>query len=512
MASTGNPPQGISGFLKYKYTKWISELPEITQSGVYSLKPLSSPTNNLYKIRSPYSKTEYFVLEYRKREGRYENSVPGSGLVIYRINPGAGNGNAGGPPDEVYVYRPGGTLSNKGSVTSAAMSAPGRTVINDKTDPGCFLWNGGAGGPGGLDLFNISAPGDSITFEVRIEPLFPPTNLQFVPVGSSIDLFWRASHAPGLSTYYIYRNGQPYDSTKQSSYRDNSIAEGQTYSYWVTGKYTGSVSGESVTSNIVTYTPLGIQQIPYREDFEQESHGWRIKGNVEGFRWGDSGSLGMQTVNATNFLGANSVAAGLNTICSDYAITPRLNLEGKNKVFVHFDYSLKRWQQFDHLRVYCRRYYNEAWALIVDLPVSGVGAGYRWRKHNLELPADCYSGEAQIAFQYDDGNDFGYGAGIDNVVVDEEPTSGMEVLERGWTWNLYPNPAVDEVQLEFSGTVTRNITLTLLSAEGKVIWSRIREPQALLSEKIDLRGLAAGNYYLLADTGEEVDCKLLIRQ
>ena len=98
MCGSADPPQSICGFLKLKYNHWISELPEITESGVYSLKPLSQPTNNLYTIASPFSRTEYFVLEYRKREGRYESSAPGTGLVVYRINPGAGNGNAGGPP------------------------------------------------------------------------------------------------------------------------------------------------------------------------------------------------------------------------------------------------------------------------------------------------------------------------------------------------------------------------------------------------------------------------------
>jgi len=84
--------------------------------GTYSLHPLSNPEQNVFKIKSPLSTSEYFVLEYRRREGHYESSVPGTGMVVYRINPNAGNGNAGGPPDEVYVYRPGGTLTKEGAL------------------------------------------------------------------------------------------------------------------------------------------------------------------------------------------------------------------------------------------------------------------------------------------------------------------------------------------------------------------------------------------------------------
>ena len=105
MASNGNPPQFPSAFTKWKYFDWI-ELEELTQSGTYTLNPLQDQDNTVYKIPSPNSETEYFILEYRKQEGMYDVNAPGprSGLVAYRINTEAGNGNAQGPPDELYVY------------------------------------------------------------------------------------------------------------------------------------------------------------------------------------------------------------------------------------------------------------------------------------------------------------------------------------------------------------------------------------------------------------------------
>lgn len=512
MCGSADPPQSICGFLKLKYNHWISELPEITESGVYSLKPLSQPTNNLYKIVSPFSRTEYFVLEYRKKEGRYESSAPGTGLVVYRINPGAGSGNAGGPPDEVYVYRPGGSITEVGSLGSAAMIAPSRTAINDKSDPNSFLWNDGQSGPGGLDLFNVSAAGDSITFEVKIIHLFPPTELNYSPGNGVVDLSWQPSMAQGLSTYYIYRNGIRYANTTLSTFRDNDVTEGQTYTYYVTAYYQGEYTGESAKSNEVTYTPKGILVLPYKEDFEQPGHGWKIKGNVEGFQWGDATSLAMQTINTTKFLGANSVAAGQNTLCSDYAITPRLNLFGKNKVYIHFDYALKRWQQLDHLRIFFRRNRDETWVPIIDLPTSGTGAGYKWRKYNLELPADSYTAEAQIGFQYDDGNDFGYGAAIDNVVIDEQATSGVETNLENIAINLYPNPAGDETTLEISGNYSGKVTLKLISIDGKILWSKIRQNQTEGSETINLKGIAKGMYYIVVERADEVIIKSLVKQ
>ncbi len=512
MCGSTNPPQSICGFLKFKYNHWISDLPEINESGVYSLKPTLNPDNNLYKIKSPFSRTEYFVLEYRKREGRYESSAPGTGLVVYRINPGAGNGNAGGPPDEVYVYRPGGRINSTGSIDNAALIAPGKTAINDKTDPNCYLWNNGQTGPGGLDLFNVSAAGDSISFEVRIVHLFPATDLVYSEGNGVLDLYWKQSFAQDLRTYFIYRNGSRYGSTTLNTFRDDDVVEGQVYKYTVSAYYEGQYTGESVMSNEVTYSPKGIQKLPYLENFEQPTHGWKVKGNVEGFQWGDATTLAMQTVNTTSFLGANSVAAGPATRCSDYAITPRLNLFNKTKVFLHFDYTLKRWQQVDHLRLFWRRNRNEAWVSIIDLPISGIGTGFKWKKYNLELPGDCYFAEMQIGFQYDDGDDFGYGAAIDNVVIDELEASGIETSLNNLFVSVYPNPAGDFTTLDISGGSDQDALIKLVTTEGKVIWTKIRHNQSEGAEIISLEGLAKGLYYIVVEASDQVVIKPIVKQ
>jgi M6 family metalloprotease-like protein len=156
----------MTNYMKYKYGRWISSIPEISVDGTYWLKVSTSPVNNMYKIKSSRSVRECFILEFRKRAGFYESQLPGNGLIVYRINERIG-GNAYGPPDEVYVYRPDGTLWNNGNPSRAFMSSDsGRTAIGDSTNPVSFL-NDGL--PGGLSIKNIgSASGDSIQFDVKI--------------------------------------------------------------------------------------------------------------------------------------------------------------------------------------------------------------------------------------------------------------------------------------------------------------------------------------------------------
>jgi len=164
MAGSGNPPCYSNAFMLYKYGGWIDEIPLLEESGTYTLYPLTESTNNAYIIPSPNSTTEYFFVEYRKQQGMFESNIPNTGMLIYRINSTV-NGNAAGPPDEMYVYRPNGTLYENGSISIANYCAQqGRTEINDLTNPSCFLSDGSFGG---LFIHSITDAGDSISFTLE---------------------------------------------------------------------------------------------------------------------------------------------------------------------------------------------------------------------------------------------------------------------------------------------------------------------------------------------------------
>ena len=165
-----NPPQHMGAYMKWKYGHWIASIPEITTSGTYAINPLTSATNNCYKIASPVSSTEYFMVEYRKKTGggTFEGNLYNEGLLVYRINTSY-NGNSNGPPDEVYIYRPNGTSAADGEPWYAPFSADqSRTQINDGTNPSSFLTDGS---PGGLSISNVGLLGSTISFDVAINTL-----------------------------------------------------------------------------------------------------------------------------------------------------------------------------------------------------------------------------------------------------------------------------------------------------------------------------------------------------
>jgi M6 family metalloprotease-like protein len=212
MAEDQEPPQHMGAYMKQHYLGWISQIPMITTSGTYQLNPLTSSSNNLYRIASPNSENEYFVVEYRKRSFPFENSLPGSGLLVYRIKddiPAGQWGNNCGPPDEVYIYRPGGTATANGTLNSAYFSSDaGRTSIGDTANPSSFLSSGYAGG---LSITNIGAAGEAISFTVNLQQpcekpgsftLTVPANGASVPSRVPTTLSWAAS--AGASSYDVY--------------------------------------------------------------------------------------------------------------------------------------------------------------------------------------------------------------------------------------------------------------------------------------------------------------------
>ena len=99
MDGSSDTPQYMGAWMKHKYGNWI-DCPLIEQLGIYPLLPLQYQESSCFRINSPNSNNEFFVVEYRKKEGIYEVNTPGnfSGMLVYRIN-GNLNGNADGPPD-----------------------------------------------------------------------------------------------------------------------------------------------------------------------------------------------------------------------------------------------------------------------------------------------------------------------------------------------------------------------------------------------------------------------------
>ncbi len=207
MASPTSPPQHPCAYSKFKYGQWITNPALIEGNGAYVIKPLTQPDSNCYKIFSPNdpSGKQYFFVEYRRKSPlSFDRALPSEGVLVYRIDnrDPSQQGNAT-PPDEIYIYRPGGTPTTNGDVSRATFAADhNRTAINDYTDPSCFLADGS---PGGLDLFGVSALGERMSFQIGHS--VPSAPLLMAPAnfatGVSLEVVFNWSSLPGVSGFHL---------------------------------------------------------------------------------------------------------------------------------------------------------------------------------------------------------------------------------------------------------------------------------------------------------------------
>ena len=173
MENNSTPPQHCGAYMKMKYGLWIDEIPEITAPGTYTLNPISSstPTNVAYKIPTS-DPNQFYVVEYRDNTSLFETALPGSGLLVYRINTNF-EGNVNYDPDngiydEVYIFRPGGSFSDGGDLTSAHFgSHVGRPEFSSTTSAYPFFTDGTPD----LDfrIYNITSAGSTISFSYGSE-------------------------------------------------------------------------------------------------------------------------------------------------------------------------------------------------------------------------------------------------------------------------------------------------------------------------------------------------------
>lgn len=161
---------------------WI-DIEEVSVSGTYTLTSPQKDSNQYSMIlKTPYSDTEFFVVEYRKQgsfyntelENKIDAKIGGSGIIIYRVNmEAAAKSNL--VSNYIYLFRQGeseeqatktgarqsGFFSEEagrttfGSNDSRADSADGAITYTDGTNSGIVIKNVG------------SAEGDTITFDVE---------------------------------------------------------------------------------------------------------------------------------------------------------------------------------------------------------------------------------------------------------------------------------------------------------------------------------------------------------
>lgn len=177
-------PNSLTAFYQREVLNWGSKL-ETIGGGTHTVT-LESPKykdpneKRAVKIQSPLNSDEYFIVEYRKKDGfDSEIKMDNGGVIVYRINTKVSwwEGNSKGSTDLMYVFRPNETgLGNGGGdLTKATFSLEsgrtsfGKTLSSSSTgfDNNSIHYSNGKNS--GIVISNVSSGNnDTITFNVEV--------------------------------------------------------------------------------------------------------------------------------------------------------------------------------------------------------------------------------------------------------------------------------------------------------------------------------------------------------
>lgn len=299
-------------YMKMRYGKWIPDIPQLTQSGQYWLKSVGKSTQSAYYVKPNPNKNEMFYMEYRNAgDDTYENRVPGSGIIFYRIDPKY-NGNAQGPPDMLYVFRPGGTPLVNGNVSRAHFSSNvNRTIFDPGTDPNPSFQDGSVAE---FRVHSIGASGgDSISFIFDFERI---TNFRVSNHGEDfITLGWDkkdsvivvCSRKPIIGSPEkgeTYKVGDVISDGSQvvfmgsaNTFTMSNLLPASFYYYriWIIDTKYNSFTGSADAKGFTDY-PLVVDEYPFSTGFEQDTlsklpMGFKSFPNIEGGIWSVSNEI-----------------------------------------------------------------------------------------------------------------------------------------------------------------------------------------------------------------------------
>lgn len=151
---------------------------EITHDGDYTLKSVgSSQSQNCYYIKSAIDSTQWYVFEYRNKQDLFDESIPGTGLIVARWNDTVPLDYSGmfanaffdnvTVANQYWIFRPNSSSDiQNGDLNRAHFSqATGRTSFGPNTNPHPYLTDGTP--ENSFEITDIRENGNQLTFHVH---------------------------------------------------------------------------------------------------------------------------------------------------------------------------------------------------------------------------------------------------------------------------------------------------------------------------------------------------------
>ncbi|MDE5561187.1 MAG: M6 family metalloprotease domain-containing protein [Bacteroidaceae bacterium] len=259
--NSGTQPAGINMWQKIQLGWVVPE--QLTDSR--SVKGMKSAHANPVAYRFDTTEPdEYFIIENRQQEGRFDSALPYHGLIIYHVNDNLIAQNVTSNtlnisfPQAIYtvcagaVTDPGDTPGSYGWVNSDVAPFPGKrgiTIFHDTSLPSTRSMSGRYTYKG-LTQIKESSDG-TIDFEfMSYDMPESPANLSATTKGGTVTLNWERPKSEKPLSYSIYRNGERIASVRTPGYTDTEPGSDTNVTYAVDATYASGLISPYTTVRI----------------------------------------------------------------------------------------------------------------------------------------------------------------------------------------------------------------------------------------------------------------------
>jgi len=246
----------------------------------------------------------------------------------------------------------------------------------------------------------------------------PPTGLNGFYDVDGIKVFWNSPVNTVPNEYEIYCNSNYVGTSSDTFYVDDSFNLYDNLTYSVRAVY--EEDKRSSYSNNLSITALPVFSAPYQVDFEIEDENWQYLNTNMGWKYGDASILSSVYMdfygNDSWFMGINSDNMGRDVHVTDLLISPPLYIGDTGFMSFGFRYYLNNalYNTNDDLSLYYRTLMNQDWILLKEM--TSVNS---WTDYSDDFALEENKEVIQLGFLFDDNDEWGNGAGIDDFYIKE---------------------------------------------------------------------------------------------
>lgn len=276
------------------------------------------------------------------------------------------------------------------------------------------------------------------------------------------------------------------------------------------------LSNNEKTLSFQIVNPTQAVELPFFEGFEASNippSGWAVQNNDNDrtFELSNYGGFSNSFSSAVfdNFTGSSGNNPK-NKI--DALVTPNINISGVNpRLTFSVAYARRNNNLSDSLKVFLSTDCGLTWINIFSKGGEGlataentntvfVPADTNWRKEVVGLAA--FAVYPSVKLKFENKSDWGNNLYLDDINLEFFPT-GVNELQEAFQLNVYPNPALNLLNVDFDTNKVSDITIQLTDIVGGIVYAEKISNTASFQKQFQFNSLPKGIYLVNVKAGTQ---------